>query len=228
MQLDVVANAFQGFQRVDLGRRKRGDDTRIGEASQRADVIGIPLAVHALFLALLGRLEIEDTRADVLVLAVRRLAFAVEVPHRLGQQLGDVRVLGLQDVPHAVDAGHVGFTALLGAGDAQQPDDVGVVGVEELARVGAVDAHLVDLLAVLAQILDVAQDVAPPVLAHGVADVRAQSHVGDRAFVVPPLGHGEALVQDEAFAVEQFIAHGFQRRRHGRQGEIGRVDARER
>lgn len=55
-----------------------------------------------------------------------------------------------------MDAGDVAFAAVLGAGDAQEAHDVRVVGVEELARVRPVDAHLVDLRAVFAEVLDVA------------------------------------------------------------------------
>ena len=39
----------------------------------------------------------------------------------------------------------VGFAAFEGSGYAEETDDVGVVGVEELAGVGAIDSYSVDL-----------------------------------------------------------------------------------
>lgn len=109
-----------------------------------------------------------------------------------------------------MDAGDVGLAALLGAGEAQQADDVGVVRVEELPRVRPVDPHLVDRCAVLAQVLHVAQDVPAPVLRHRVPDVRPQPEVRHPGLVDAPFGHGESLVQDEALAVEEFVAHRLQ------------------
>ena len=63
-----------------------------------------------------------------------------------------------------MDTGDVGFAAFERAGDAQEPDNVAVVGVEELARRGAVDADAVDLGGVVADVFDVAEDVAVGVL----------------------------------------------------------------
>lgn len=229
VQLDLVADALEGLECVDLCRRQGRDDAGVAEARQGAHVVRVPFAVDALFFGFGRRcLEVEDGRADVGLLAARHLALAVEIPHRLGQQVGHVRVSGLQGVPHVVDGGDVGLAAFLGACEAEEPHDVRVVGVEELPRVGAVDAHLVDLRAVLAQVLDVAQDVPASVLAHRVSDVRAQAEVCDGALVRAPLLDGEALVQDEALAVEELVAHRLQRRRHRRQGEVVRVDPRQR
>lgn len=58
----------------------------------------------------------------------------------------------------------IGFAAAHGAGDAEEPDEVAVVAVEELACVGAVDADFVDLAGVFAEVFDVAEDVAAGVL----------------------------------------------------------------
>lgn len=149
VQLDARADVLQRFQRVHLLRRQRRDDARVREPRQAAHVVRVPFAVQALCLPVLGRLEVEDARADVRFLALADLAFAVEVPDRRGEQLGDRGVFLLQDVPDLVDAGHVGLAAFFGARQAQQANDVGVVGVEELPRVGPVDPHLVDLRAVL-------------------------------------------------------------------------------
>lgn len=127
-----------------------------------------------------------------------------------------------------MDARDVALAAVLGTGDAQEAHDVRVIGVEELPRVGAVDADLVDLRAVLAQVLDVTEDVAPAVLRDRVPDVRAQADVGDGGLVVAPFVDRETLVQDEPLAVEDLIAHRRQAGRHGGEGEVGRIDARQR
>lgn len=52
-----------------------------------------------------------------------------------------------------VDGGDVGFASLEGFGDAEEADNVAVVGVEELAGRGAVDADFVDLRGVGAGVL---------------------------------------------------------------------------
>lgn len=73
-----------------------------------------------------------------------------------------------------------------------------------------------------------AQDVALAVLRHRVPDVRAQSEVRHPGFVDAPFVHREALIQDEAFTVEQLVAHGLEARREVGQWEVARVDARQR
>lgn len=75
-----------------------------------------------------------------------------------------------------------------------------------IPSVGTVDADFVDLRRVLAEILYMAQDVAARVLADEIAEVRAQAHVGDGALVVTPFLDGDALEQDEAFAVDEILA----------------------
>lgn len=72
--------------------------------------------------------------------------------------------------------------------------------------VRAVDAHFVNLVRVLAQILDVAQNMAAAVLADEVAQVSTQTHVRNSGLVVAPFLDGEALEQDETFAVEEIVA----------------------
>ena len=52
----------------------------------------------------------------------------------------------------------------MGARDAEEADGVGIVSVEELARVGAVDADFVDLRGVVSDVFDVAEDMAAGVL----------------------------------------------------------------
>ena len=115
----------------------------------------------------------------------------------------------------------VGLAAFHGALDAQQADDVGVVGVEELARVGAVDAGLVDLGGVVAEVLDVAEDVAATVLGDEVAEVGAEAHVGGGGLLEGPDVGGEAFEEDEAAAVEEVGAERGKEGAEGGEGEVG-------
>ena len=98
--------------------------------------------------------------------------------------------------------------------------------MEELTGVCAVDAHLVNLAAVLANVLDVTQDVATAVLAHKVAQVCAQAHVGDGRLVQAPLLGREALEENEALAIQQLATQRVQQAAGGRgQGELFLGDA---
>lgn len=93
--------------------------------------------------------------------------------------------------------------------------------MEELACVGAVDADLVDLGAVVAEVLDMAEDVAVRVLRHEVAQVGSEAHVGDGGFVEAPGGGGKAFEEDEAFAVEEVGAEGEEAFGEVGEGEVG-------
>lgn len=42
VQSESVAGIFEDLHGLQLGGGKRGDDTRVGEASQRADVVRVP------------------------------------------------------------------------------------------------------------------------------------------------------------------------------------------
>ncbi len=110
VQLDALAGGLEELGGFFLRGRERGDDAEVREALETAHVVRIPLAVDAL-LALgvrrVRRLQVEDGAADVRLLAGRDLPLPVEVPDRLGQELRDVRSLGLQDVPDVVDGGYV-------------------------------------------------------------------------------------------------------------------------
>ncbi|CAG9941768.1 unnamed protein product [Clonostachys rosea f. rosea IK726] len=205
VQGQPLARILEHLHRSLLRVAQRRHEPLVREPRQRAHVVRIPLAVHAPLPAVL---DVEHRLAHPLVLPLGRLALAVKVPHRLGEQLRDVRVLALQRVPDVVDADNVALAALGGAVDAQEPHDVAVVGVEELAGGGAVDAHLVDLGGVVADVLDVAQDVTEAVLREEVADVGAQPHVGDGVLARGPLLGREALEEDEALAVDEVLAEG--------------------
>lgn len=78
--------------------------------------------------------------------------------------------------------------------------------MEILPSIRPVNPDLVNLRRILAQILDVTQDMAARVLTHKVAQVGSEAHVGDGGFVVAPFLDGEALEEDKAFAVEEVLA----------------------
>lgn len=103
-------------------------------------------------------------------------------------------------------ADEVGFSALESAGNTEETDNVTVVAVEVLAGIGAVDADLVDLVAVFADVLDVAKYVASAVLADKVSKVGTESHVSCGRLVKTPLLNGETLEEDETLAVDEFVA----------------------
>ncbi|CAH0055720.1 unnamed protein product [Clonostachys solani] len=205
VQGQPLARILQDLHRVPLRVAQRRHEPPVREPGERAHVVRIPLAVHAPLPAVL---DVEDGLAHPLVLALGRLALAVKVPHGLGEELGDVRVLALEGVPDVVDADDVALAPLGGAVDAEEANHIAVVGVEELAGGGAVDAHLVDLGGVVADVLDVAQDVAEAVLREEVADVGAQAHVGHGVLARAPLLCREALEEDEALAVDEVLAEG--------------------
>ena len=60
-------------------------------------------------------------------------AFAVEIPDRFGEGFEDVGPGSVQDVPDVVGGDDVGFAAFESAGETEEADEVGVVGVEELS-----------------------------------------------------------------------------------------------
>lgn len=190
------------------------------EKKKGEGILGVDARVLASF-------QVHDACADILFLAARGLALAVKVPDTLGQRLEDIWAFARENVVDAVRRGQIGLAAFEGACNAQQADNVGVVGVEELPfnklvtgpstktlykkieglpRVRAVYAHFINLRRVLAQILDMAQHMPAAILAHKVSQIRAQAHVCNGGFGIAPFGHRQALEQDEAAAVEELLA----------------------
>ena len=53
--------------------------------------------------------------------------------------------------------------------------------------------YFIRLFCILSQILDVAQDMTPPILADEVAKIGAQSHVCNRGLLIAPLLHRKPL-----------------------------------
>jgi hypothetical protein len=205
VQRQTHAGLLEHSGRFDLCGREGRDLADVAVAGEGFDVVRVPFAVNTRGLVR-PCLAVEDGLASVGFLAGGDLALTVEVPDGLRESLCDVGVFLLQDVPDVVDGDDVRLATLKSAGDAEQANDVAVVGVEELAGAGAVDTDLVDLGRVGARVFDVAEDVAQAVLRDEVAEVGAEAHVGDGGLVVAPLLDGEAFEEEEAFAVDDVVA----------------------
>lgn len=89
-------------------------------------------------------LQIENTCLNPVLLTHTLLTLAIKVPNRLRQCLGDIRVLLLQSVPNCVRRHEIRLAALERLCNAQQTNEISVVGVEKLPRVGTVDTHAVN------------------------------------------------------------------------------------
>lgn len=87
MQRETVACLLQHFQSFLLGVGEGRDDPCIGEAGERADIVGVPFCVNA---SVLASLEVDDACADIFFLAFARFALAVEVPDWFGEGFEDV------------------------------------------------------------------------------------------------------------------------------------------
>lgn len=143
-----------------LGRERR-DKASVAETRETPHKVWVELAVDATFPT---RLEIEERGPDPVLLTDGDLALSVKIPDRLGCKFGNVGVLSLKGVPHLVTGNNVTLSSLQGASDTKQAYDVRVVGVKELASIGAVDADTVDLGAIIADILDVTKHMTTSVL----------------------------------------------------------------
>ena len=78
-------------------------------------------------------LKVEDAGADVGVLALADFAFAVKVPVRGTEGFENVRACGGKGVVDVMRGDDVRFAAREGARDAEEANEVGIVGVEELS-----------------------------------------------------------------------------------------------
>lgn len=150
VQFDAVASRLKDLQSFNLSSRKRRDDSSVGKASERAHIVGVPPAkvsaqsfthrtiedngyILGINARVLPTLQIYNTRLDILLLSRARLALPVEVPDRFREGLEHIRALLRQDVIDVVRGAQVRFTSLLGAVDAKQANDIGVICVEELS-----------------------------------------------------------------------------------------------
>lgn len=120
VQTQPVAGFLQDGQGFILRSGEGRDDAGVGEAGQRADVVGVPFCVDAVLVAL----EVDDACADVLFLPGGGLAFAVEVPDWFGEGFQDLGSFGREGVVDVVGGDDVGFAAFEGFGDAEETDDV--------------------------------------------------------------------------------------------------------
>jgi hypothetical protein len=98
VQGETLAGLLKDLKGFKLGRRERRDESRVREAGERADIVRVPLCVDA---GVLAALEIDDAGTDVFLLALGRLALAVEVPYWVCEGLEHVGALsgkGVVDV----------------------------------------------------------------------------------------------------------------------------------
>lgn len=63
----------------------------------------------------------------------------------------------------------------------------------DLPSIGPVDADLVDLARIVAEIFYMAKYMPSPVLANEVADIRPETHVSDSGLVISPFLNWEAF-----------------------------------
>lgn len=197
--------------------RKSGDDALVGETLERANVVRIPLGVKT---SVWTRLHVEDGRLDPLFLTNGCLPLAVEVPDRLCEEFRNIWVLLLKSIPYVVNGDKVRLAALERTCDAEKTNNVAVVGVEVLTSTCSVDTDLVNLGGVLANVLDMSENVAATVLRDKVAKVGAEAHVCSGRLVVAPLLYWEALEEDEALAIEKLVPECIQRRGHVGEREL--------
>lgn len=102
VQRKSVAGILEDLDSVELGIAQWGDDARVGETGQRADVVRVPsgrtMSVYVLceiglwlllgvYTAVLAALEVHDASPDELFLAFACLALSVEIPDWLGESL---------------------------------------------------------------------------------------------------------------------------------------------
>lgn len=159
---------------------------------------------------ILPALEVNNRSPNILLLTRTRLSLPIKIPNRRRQRLQHIRPLLCKRIVHSMRRRNIRLATLKCLGNAQQAHDIRVIGMEVLTRIGTVDPNLVNLRRVLAQVLHVAKHVATAVLRDEVAQVGAETHVGDGGLVVAPFLDGEAFEEDEAFAVEEVLAEGFE------------------
>lgn len=178
---------------------------------------GYTLAVHP---RIHPSLEIKHTRLDPLLLPLARLALTIKVPNRLRQRLRHIRMIVLQVIPHGVTAHQITLAALQRFCNTQQPHEIRVIGMKELSRISPVDAHLVNLCRIFAQVLDVSEHMAARVLRHEVAQISSETHVCYGTFAVAPFCDRHPFKEDEALAVDEFFAEGLEELAESRELEF--------
>ena len=219
---EALAGLLEDFNGFELGRGEWGDDASGGEAAERADVVGVPsIYISILYrkweveegggvlgvnTGILPTLEINHTSPNVLLLALGSLTLPIKVPNRLRESLKHIRSLLGEHIIHQMRRHNIRLTTFQRLRNTQQTHNIRVVSMEILTGIRPVNPDLVNLRRIFAQILNVTQDMAARVLAHKVTQVGAEAHVGDGGFVVAPFFDGEALKEDEAFAVEEILA----------------------
>jgi hypothetical protein len=79
--------------------------------------------------------NIIDGTPDILFLANADFAFPIKVPDGLCQQLSDIRMLSLHDIPDTMTRHNIILTTLECSIQAEKSDDIGWISVEGLSTV---------------------------------------------------------------------------------------------
>jgi hypothetical protein len=111
-----------------------------------------------------------------------------------------------------VNTGDIRFAAFLCSIKAEQSHQIAVIRMEELPSSRPVNTDFIDLRRVVADVFDVPQHVAAAVLADEIAQMCAETHVCDGVLKRRPFAGGEALEEDEAFAVQEVLSQVLQDR----------------
>lgn len=150
----------------------------------------------------LAVVKVKDRLLNPSLLSVRDLALAVKIPIRLNEQLGDVGTFRLERVPQVVRRDNIRLASLFRLVQAKQANDIGRVGVKELSSCRRVNAHLVDLRRVVAQIFDMAKDVTFAILTERVTKQSTNGEVDGGRLFDRPRRDRKSFNQDEALAVD--------------------------
>lgn len=222
VQGELVADLLENAHRLFLRRRQGWDEALARETFEAAHVVWIPLGVDS---SIGLGLQVEDACADPLLLSFASLPLAIKVPDGLDQRLELLRMMLLEVIEDVMRRGNVALSSLQRSCDAEQAHDVRIVGMEELACVGPVDSDFVNLRRIVAQVFDVAENVAVAILRDKVAQVCPETHVSNGALVQTPFVRREALEEDETLSVEEVFSQGQKHLRHDGEGKVGlRID----
>lgn len=100
MQGHGVAGILQNLDCLLLGVRQGWNLAGIGEAGERLDEVWIIFEIQSWIVR--PWLEVDDTGFDIWLLALADLAFAVEIPDRLGESLRNVGMFLDNGIPDVV------------------------------------------------------------------------------------------------------------------------------
>ena len=209
VQGQLLGEIAEGVHGLDLGRGELGDAGQgLRLADRGADAAHTEIAP----------MKAEHRHAEPRLLAGRDFADArpVEVRRQLLRQIGAA-------FEHFVVKGDRAHDAAGAAGlrrtQAQQRDDVARVGMEPHHRAGLVTAHQ-GIIVILAQILDVTQQVPVGVLRHRAAEIEADAPQRGPRLGGVVFGDGKAADEDVTPPFQKLVTDVGQHRGEGGQREV--------